>query len=789
MYRSAAIPCSLQRGDAALQSPQGISTCNWVGLRSFLKGNNSFPDVSTVAIRLLASQSTQGSHKFGALATRKLPVWNGEAFLTQATRNPGWAFLDAVVNAQCGSGLPISKVDFNTVVSFAAGCDSRGDAFDYRVDTAIAVPDMFDKVLAPARSKHFWLGDTVSIVRDEWRDVPTMLLTDREIVRNSTQVNWTTLGDEDPDAVIVEYVDQDTWLPAQVQYPPNSDTFLAVNPETKRIDGIVQRSQAFRECAFLYLQALYRRESVQIGVEYEGRAITLGSVIRLQSELPMAYGFGGAVVGVAGNTLTLDPAPVWDQAPFFIRLRMPNGTFFGPVSVAEGASPSLAVLDATSLADAEAAQKTTLAAVLAREDGGEYPSFELGTGDSQSRPCLVLNGAPNGEQFTLQLVADDERVHATDLGDPPVLPPPNFPINPKVPLVVGLNAQFGQGVAEPMLSASWFPAAGAVYYIADVSFDSGTSWQNVYQAQGNQFSSVVTLAALRLRVQAVNDTIKGPYSFEDIPPPTIIISDKTVALQSLIDGLQGEVTTLKDQAKQQSDMILQVLAMLSADQAGSNWLDKKQLRSELFAQAGDAKASIEQLQQVMVSDQKAFSDFEQTVSATIGPNVSEVSTVSQAVAQLDGIAAASWGVTVNVNGAISGIKLLSEGEGTSVLNFLADHVLISIPGVNPLNLFTTGVIAGQPTIGINGDLILTGTITASMMNIGTLSAISVNAGDIKAGTLSDPNSAKMMIDLTNGFIDIFDDSGSSLDGFDDDYDEIDLSDPSLGPPIPCPKVR
>jgi hypothetical protein len=76
-----------------------------------------------------------------------------------------------------------------------------------------------------------------------------------------------------------------------------------------------------------------------------------------------------------------------------------------------------------------------------------------------------------------------------------------------------------------------------------------------------------------------------------------------------------------------------------------------------------------------------------------------------------------------------------------------------------------------------------------MMNIGTLSAISVNAGDIKAGTLSDPNSAKMMIDLTNGFIDIFDDSGSSLDGFDDDYDEIDLSDPSLGPPIPCPKVR
>src|SRR5262245_40670010 len=123
------------------------------------------------------------------------------------------------------------------------------------------------------------------------------------------------------------------------------------------------------------------------------KAITLGSVIRLQSELPLVYGYGGALTGVAGNALTLDPAPVWDKAPFFIRVRMPSGKYFGPISVSEGANASLAVLDAASLAAAEAAQKTTLAAVLAREDGGEYPSFELGTGVSQSRLCLVLNGA------------------------------------------------------------------------------------------------------------------------------------------------------------------------------------------------------------------------------------------------------------------------------------------------------------------------------------------------------------------------------------------------------------
>jgi hypothetical protein len=58
---------------------------------------------------------------------------------------------------------------------------------------------------------------------------------------------------------------------------------------------------------------------------------------------------------------------------------------------APGATPSLAVLDAASLAAAEGAQATPLAA---------------GTGVSQSRLCLVLNGAPNGELFTLQLVVN-----------------------------------------------------------------------------------------------------------------------------------------------------------------------------------------------------------------------------------------------------------------------------------------------------------------------------------------------------------------------------------------------
>jgi hypothetical protein len=74
----------------------------------------------------------------------------------------------------------------------------------------------------------------------------------------------------------------------------------------------------------------------------------------------------------------------------FVRLRRANGTSFGPVKVTKGDSDSIATLDAPDLAAVETAQSITLADVLARADGSEYPTFELGTADNQSRLVKVL---------------------------------------------------------------------------------------------------------------------------------------------------------------------------------------------------------------------------------------------------------------------------------------------------------------------------------------------------------------------------------------------------------------
>lgn len=732
----------LRRNNGVPPDNRGASEIVWAGLRAFLQGDTTFNDVSTIAIRIKASESTQGSYKFGVLGTRKLPVWHSDlgAFVTEPTRNNAWAFLDAVTNPQYGSGHPISKTDFNKVVSFAVGCASRGDFFDYDFSSAVAVPEAFDRILAPARAKHFWLGDTVSIVRDEWQDVPSMLLTDREIVRDSTQVTFTMLGEDDPDAVVVEYLDQTTWQIASVQYPPDSEVFTATNAEVKRVDGIVSRDHAYRECAFYYLQSIYRRENVQVGVEYEGRALTFGQTLRIQSELPMSYGQGGAVINRSLNALTLNPTPSWaTPGPYFIRLRRPNGRWFGPVTVTRGGSDAIANLNSGDLASVEAAQGVSLANVLLRDDGGEYPSYELGTAENQSRVVKLLSGVPNGNTCTLTLVVDDIRVHGTDLGSPPVIPPGQFPVNQIMPLIVGLNAKVEQGSLEPILSASWFPSPGAVYYIADVSFDNGGIWTQVYEGQDNKFDSVVPLGALTLRVQAVTQLMRGPYSTVELEAPTIALPPESVSYNSLDAGIKYLVTETFGAVSENLDNLEQRFSKLLQQATSRTQLDKKEIRSQLEARSENALARIEEVRLVAVDAEAAVASLETTVEAEFAGVNATITEHSTAIATLDGYAAGTWGVAIDVNGNVTGIVLANDSENFSVFSVTANNFRVAFPGAtggDAIPVFQISNVGGVPKIVFRGDMVGDGSILTQMIQAGAITTIKLAAQAVTADKIA-----------------------------------------------------
>lgn len=739
----------------------GSNSIIWSGLRAFINGPSSFP-VSTVAIRIKANDqlSQNSAKKFGVLCTRMLPVWNGSSFVTQATRNPAWAFYDAATDTTYGAGRPPSKVDFQGVFDLATAADTRADTFDFRFSTATSAPEAFDTILKVTRARHRWSGDMLSVVRDEWSDTPRMLLTDREIVRGSLSLDYSLNTDDSADAVIVEYLDENTWAPAEVQYPVNSQTFTATQPSRIRLDGVVNRAQAHREAAFYYLCSQLRRVAVTLDTEHDGRMLGFGSRIRVQTELPQSWGYAGAVTAFDGTrTLTLDPAPTWTAgATHYIAIRDKTGRQFGPVAIARGTADNIGVLDATDLASVETAQSTTVADALARKDGADEPSFDFGPGTSRARDCVVISGRPNTDKVTLKLLVDNKDVHDTDPGDVPITPSAFALRDPKAPLIAGLSAVFTQGMIEPRLYVSWFPAAGAVYYNAQVSYDSGASWTPVYQGSESSCTVMVDYAALRVRVQGVGQR-NGAWSQVDVSAPTIQMIDGIVALQSLKAGIQGYIKSLEDRVKAVETNI-QEAALLASEQDAHNLLDKAaergtlQTRTDEFRQGiADANASVTQVSQTVADNEAAFASYQTTVTAQFQTNTASITQNATAIAQVGDRLAASYVVTLDVDGYATGFKAYNDGSSSAFI-VSTDFFQIAAPGVaggDPKAVFTVGTIGGKAAIGIRGDMMLDGTVTANALNVGTLTAITANLGNATvSGTLSSRSSGpRMVLDFTN----------------------------------------
>jgi hypothetical protein len=749
----------ISRTSAPSTSTDRQDDVTWEGLRAFIKGPSSFPS-STVAIRIKATNqlSQQSARKFGVLCTRFLDVWNGSIFVPTLTRNAFWAVWDAATNTDYGLKRPASKIDFQTIFDMATAADARGDKFDYRFTSVFQAPEALDTILRGARSRHRWSGDILTFVRDEWATVPRMLLTDREIVRGSLSVEYAMNTDNSSDAIILEYLDENTWGPADVQYPPNDITFTALQPTRIRVDGVVNRAHAYREAGFYYLQSQLRRVNVTLDTEHDGRMLGFGSRVRVQSELPTTWGYTGVVLTRVTNVLTVTPAPTWAATgQHFIAVRAKTGRQFGPIKCAKGASDDIVVLDATDLAAIETANAASpfveirsLNAALARTTGADDPSFALGVGTLTARDCVVMNGRPAKDRVTLGLVVDNIAVHSTSLGGTPILPTNPAIQDPISPIIANLKATFRQGIAEPILDVSWWPAAGAVFYRAEVSYDTGTTWTPIYEGGDVLFSKVVDRAALRLRVQGVNDKRHGAYSQVDVGAPTIVIAPNTVKQSSLEAGLRDYVST---EIKKINDNVNKFLAMMAAaasEQDAANYIDRVQTNNSISVSFGLLSAGVSTAINASLTTQAAFASFQTTVNATYGSTTAFVTQTFDAVAKVDGTAGALYVLSLNAGGKISGFKLGNSGS-TSFFTIESDVFQVGSTGVTGgtfVPVFQVANVGGTPKITVRGDIIADGAITAAKISVATLSAITADVGTLTAGTIRSADS-KMIISLTN----------------------------------------
>lgn len=163
-----------------------------------------------------------------------------------------------------------------------------------------------------------------------------------------------------------------------------------------------------------------------------------------------------------------------------------------------------------------------------------------------------------------------------------------------------------------------------------------------------------------------------------------------------------------------------------------------------------------------------------TVSTTVGQNTASITQLTETT---DGYAG-KWSLSFNANNRVVGAVTLNGTQTASEFAILADKFIVVHPTANgtTLQAFIIGLVNGVSTVGINGNLIVDGTIgarhivadsitatqiaagaigaseiaaasiTADKLNVTALSALTANLGTVTAGVLQSSD-GKMVINL------------------------------------------
>jgi hypothetical protein len=527
---------------------QGTDDMVVSALRAFIDGPNSFDGVTLLAIKATADAGLQAVNngKVGVIATRILPVWDGSTWQDLATRNPAWAALDIWRNADYSAGLPLARVDLAVFLSYATLWTSNSHTFDHWFTEPSSVVEAIETVLKAGRAVPDIVGDTLSIARDESRGLPRMLFTDREIVRGSVALDYTLYDANLSDGVVGQYLDETTWRLAEVSSA--ADGVTLAKPAKVELVGVTKRAQAAGLVRFQAAESNYRRQRVSWQVEAEGRLIKRGDLVAISTEEPQTWGAAGEVTGYVYDTptsqhrLTLSPAPTWTvgAASYWIELRARDGSYFGPLRVTQGASTSIAILNNSDVTSVQSATGKTVAQALYRADSEENPAYVFAAGQARSYRVIVKEGNPSGDYMTLTAVNDDSRVYdVTETGVASLPTVPAFLDPNAAPSVAQLVAAMRQDGLAAVLIATWLPVQNAVRYIAQVSYDDGTSWGKVYEGDQPSLKVQVSPTNLRIRVAAYTDrNVQGAWTAADVTGIDIYVSNEVTNLVVDLDSFR-----------------------------------------------------------------------------------------------------------------------------------------------------------------------------------------------------------------------------------------------------------
>lgn len=207
---------------------------------------------------------------------------------------------------------------------------------------------------------------------------------------------------------------------------------------------------------------------------------------------------------------------------------------------------------------------------------------------------------------------------------------------------------------------------------------------------------------------------------------------------AIIAIISATLAPLDSALRDQLETINTTINQLRMNQTANGYLNRKVVRQDLVSITGDAFAQISDVREVATDTQSALASFTTSVTAQFGDVNSSITTVETAVADVSGFAAAHYSLTLNVDNAVTGMDIFNGGAGLSGVIFTTDSFLIQKPGSpgSETPMFAVGTVNGVAgTVGINGDLVIDGTVTARALVSVSVDAYFATFGTMTAGII------------------------------------------------------
>jgi hypothetical protein len=263
-----------------------------------------------VALRIKATSQLNGAiDEFSAMAQAHAPVWAGDHFDVQHTRNPAWWYLWFAMGKSIegkgrvyGAGLTEAQIDVESIKAWGAWCDLKKLTFDYVLDRKMSSAQVLQMIARAGRASPTWQTGKLGVVWDAADQPVVAMFGPFNIKAGSFKVAY--INDDTPDEIVLNFANEDRDYQmdeVRVAVPGATTTN---NPLQLDLDGCTVADTAGGEANLIAASQVWHRRRTTWETDIEGWVASRGDVVQISHDLTV-WGYSGRLVGRSGNQITL----------------------------------------------------------------------------------------------------------------------------------------------------------------------------------------------------------------------------------------------------------------------------------------------------------------------------------------------------------------------------------------------------------------------------------------------------------------------------------------------------